>query len=327
MVTSGDASPGQEPGAEWQVTTSVDPQHRARPAMPPKLETMLVGVDLTAPSLASAAWVARTFAPEARVVLAHALETSALRRFFSAQDARDKAEDARAQVSARLDEIRTELGADRCKVVVTDGSPGIRLAELAREEDASLIAVGVYRETFAGGLLGSVVSTLLGASTVPVLIAHGMPDGPPTRALVAIDASDAAKDVLAWALVLAETFHLEGQVLSAVEPPGIAVNTTLFSSDEEYQSARAKVIERVRLRVRDAADEAGLSPGLFEAVAVYGRPELEITLAASRMDANLLVLGTRGHGHGRALVLGSVSRRVIEASRCPVLVVPPSSQR
>lgn len=295
--------------------------------MHPKLETMLVGVDLTAPSLASAAWVARTFAPEARVVLVHALEIRALRRFFSAKDAKYKAEDMRAEVSTRMEEIRTELGADRCKVVITDGAPGMRLAEIAREEDASLIAVGAYRETFAGGLLGSVVSTLLGASTVPVLIAHGMPDGPPTRALVAIDASDAGNEVLAWARTLADTFHLEGQVFSAVEPPGIAVNTTLFSSDEEYQNARSKVIERVRRRVRDALHEAGLAPGLFEAVAVYGRPELEIALAADRMDADLLVLGTRGHGHGRALVLGSVSRRVIEASSCPVLVVPPSSQR
>jgi len=295
--------------------------------MSPKLETMLIGVDFTAPSLASAAWVARTFAPEARIVLVHVLETSALRRFFSAQDAKAKAEDMRAEVSTRMEEMRTEFGADRCKVVVTDGAPGMRLAEIAREENASLISVGAYRETFAGGLLGSVVSRLLGASTVPVLIAHGIPDGPPTRALVAIDASDVGRDVLAWTRTLAETLHLEGQVLSAIEPPGIAVNTTLFSSDEEYQNARAKVIERVRLGVREAADEAGLAPGLFEAVAVYGRPELEIALAAERMGANLLVLGTRGHGHGRALVVGSVSRRVIEASSCPVLVVPPSSRR
>jgi nucleotide-binding universal stress UspA family protein len=295
--------------------------------MSPKLETMLVGVDLTAPSLASAAWVARTFAPEARIVLVHALETSAFRRFFSAQDAKDKTEDMRAEVSMRMEEMRTEFGADRCKVVVTDGAPGVRLAEIAREEDASLIAVGAYRETFASGLLGSVVSTLLGSATVPVLIAHGIPDGPPTRALVAIDGSDVDQEVLAWVRTLTEAFRLEGQVFSAIEPPGIAVNTTLFSSDEEYENAKEKVIERVRLGVREAADEAGLAPGLFEAVAVYGRPELEIALAADRMGADLLVLGTRGHGRGHALVLGSVSRRVIEASSCPVLVVPPSSRR
>jgi nucleotide-binding universal stress UspA family protein len=295
--------------------------------MTPKIETLLIGVDLTAPSLASAEWVARTFAPEARIVLVHALETRALRSFFSAQDAKHKAQKMRAQVSERLEVLRSELGEDRVEVVVTDGAPGARLAEIAGEERADLISVGAFRETFAGGLLGSVVSTLLGASTVPVLIAHAMPDGRPTRALVAIDGSEAGKNVLQWAKSLAEVFDLEGQVLSAIEPGGIAVNTTLFSSDQEYQEARGRVVARMQARVRGQVSEAGLDLHHFEALAVYGRPELEIALAAERMEANLLVLGTRGHGHGRALMLGSVSRRVIEASSCPVLVVPPSDAR
>lgn len=320
----GQPEPPQELATAKQVRT---PTTFPRPEMPPKLETIVIGVDLTAPSLAGARWVAREFAPEARLVLVHAFETSALRRFFSDEDATHKAEEMRPEIAARLEELRSELGPERTKVVVTNGSPGKRLADIATDEDASIVAVGAHRDTFADGLLGSVVSMLLGACKVPVLIAHGMLEGPPTRALAAIDASETGPEVLAWCKTLTDAFAMEGQVLSAIAPPGVAIDKTLFSSEDEYQEARAKVVTQVQNRVREMSDQAGLSAERFEAVAVYGRPEAEIALAADRMEANLLVIGTRGQGHGRSLMLGSVSRRVIEASSCPVLVVPPPDRQ
>ncbi|MEX2467226.1 MAG: universal stress protein [Gemmatimonadota bacterium] len=295
--------------------------------MHPKLETLLVGVDLTAPSLEGAEWVARAFAPEARVVLAHTIEAHPLRRFFSVQVAQEKAERMRADAAERLENLRLEVGADRTKVVVTDGDPGTRLAEIADEEGANLIAVGGYREKFAGGLLGTVVSTLLGASTIPLLITHALPEGPPKRALVAVDESDSSKRVLEWARALAEAFDLEGRVVSAIEPGGVAVNTTLFSSDEEYRQAREQVVESTRRRIEIAARDAGLGAERFEVLAFYGRPEQEILAAAEELGAELLILGSRGYGHGRTLMMGSVSRRVTEASNCPVLIVPPESKR
>jgi hypothetical protein len=42
---------------------------------------------------------------------------------------------------------------------------------------------------------------------------------------------------------------------------------------------------------------------------------------SARMD--LLVLGSRGYGPVKRVLLGSVSRRLVNGARCPVLIVPP----
>jgi len=45
-------------------------------------------------------------------------------------------------------------------------------------------------------------------------------------------------------------------------------------------------------------------------------------LAAVSEDADLLLLGSRGYGPRRAVLLGGVSGRVVRTAACPVIVVP-----
>ena len=290
------------------------------------LDTVLIGIDLTPASLEGAAWTAGTFAPDARLILAHALETRRILSFFSPSLAKRKTEELRAEVGARLSELRDAYGADRVEVRFSDGAAGEELARLAAELNVDAISVGAHREAVAGGLLGSVGSTLLGQTTVPVLMAYQPTGGAPSRILVAVDESGSRSEVLGWAKTLAERFDATGAVIHAVEPPGVPVDQALFGSSDEYDRARAEVEKRAETRVQKAMQKAGLDGSRFEARTGYGRAEEVIVAAADSLDADLIVIGSRGTTHGRAMVVGSVSRRIIEASQCPVFVVPPPSQ-
>ena len=43
---------------------------------------------------------------------------------------------------------------------------------------------------------------------------------------------------------------------------------------------------------------------------------------AHESDADLIVVGTRGHGRVAGMLLGSVTQRLLHVAPCPVLAVP-----
>ncbi len=54
-----------------------------------------------------------------------------------------------------------------------------------------------------------------------------------------------------------------------------------------------------------------------------GSPADEIVHAARELEADLIVIGSRGFGEVRSVLLGSVSERVLHIAHCPVLIVRP----
>jgi nucleotide-binding universal stress UspA family protein len=74
-------------------------------------------------------------------------------------------------------------------------------------------------------------------------------------------------------------------------------------------------------RARKHLAETALAAGVpTEPVVVVGAPEQ--VLAEESETTDLVVVGSRGYGPHRAVLLGSVSGRLVRESACPVLVVP-----
>jgi nucleotide-binding universal stress UspA family protein len=80
-----------------------------------------------------------------------------------------------------------------------------------------------------------------------------------------------------------------------------------------------------RARAQQVADDAAaavaeLQPSLeTEALEVHGQPA--DVLLAQGAEAALIVIGRRGLGGFRSLLLGSVSHQVVQHATCPVVVV------
>ncbi|HET7566533.1 MAG TPA: universal stress protein [Gaiellaceae bacterium] len=77
-------------------------------------------------------------------------------------------------------------------------------------------------------------------------------------------------------------------------------------------------IERQVIELRDAGFdvELELATGGSDVAALVAK-------AADAVGADLIVVGTHGHGAIAAAVLGSVARGLLHAASCPVLAVPP----
>ena len=95
------------------------------------------------------------------------------------------------------------------------------------------------------------------------------------------------------------------------------------------QSARAnedEIEESVRQTVSDIAAE-GTRIELTVATSAAGGPAHALAEAAEREKADVIVVGTRGHGQIAGMFVGSVTHRLLHIAPCPVLAVPPGSAR
>jgi nucleotide-binding universal stress UspA family protein len=85
---------------------------------------------------------------------------------------------------------------------------------------------------------------------------------------------------------------------------------------EEQERASERLLEEM-------AEKAGLATA--ERRVCSGMAAERLADLADEVDAELIVVGSRGRGAFKAAFLGSVSTSLIGVARCPVLVVPPGA--
>ena len=137
------------------------------------------------------------------------------------------------------------------------------------------------------------------------------------RILIATDGSEAALEAIDFGLELAHeqgsevTFvHVTAPIEWAVYPFGpldaIPDEAPVVEEDDALRVALAK------------AADCGV---VAHPVSILGDPVIELPAYAERMDADLIVIGSRGLGGVTSALLGSVSRGVLKHANRPVLIV------
>lgn len=144
------------------------------------------------------------------------------------------------------------------------------------------------------------------------------------KIVAGVDRSEHSVDALRWALDEAEHRRCDVLVVTVWGAPYLAddVGPEEASALDEPAHQRA---ERVLQAQLDSALGGAERPAGLQAVAKAGNPaEVLLDLSA---DADLLVVGSRGHGGFRHLLTGSVATQVVAHAPCPVVVVPPRVAR
>jgi nucleotide-binding universal stress UspA family protein len=95
-------------------------------------------------------------------------------------------------------------------------------------------------------------------------------------------------------------------------PPALAMIQT-DTLEEEVSEVARETVENARERLSRPGVEA-------DAAVLRGRPAAEIVDAARAMQADTIVIGSRGHGTIESMLLGSVSAEVVDHATVPVLV-------
>lgn len=242
---------------------------------------------------------------------------------------------------APLVEELTQAAEDELASTTTDWPEGVAVStravagmsaaggihRLAEAENAGIIVLGpTHRGTVRQAVLGTTAAQLLHGAPCPVALAppgYTQPEAGIRTVAVAYDGSPQADSALGWAADTARALGGRLQVIAVVEPPSAApaAGRWLIASP---RTDRVALMAAYRDRMREDVDRAvaGLPAELSAAASIReGDPAAELRVA-SASDVDLLVVGSRGFGPVRSVLLGSVAAALALSCPVPVVFVP-----
>jgi nucleotide-binding universal stress UspA family protein len=136
------------------------------------------------------------------------------------------------------------------------------------------------------------------------------------KIVVGVDGSESSLAALRWALGEARLRNTEVELIHTwsltpmVDPMGFASYVPV----EELNSAAKQITEEAMAKVAEFVGNVKITSRIARGPAAS-------TLLEAAKDAQLLVVGRRGHGGFMGLLLGSVAEQVAHHATCPVVIV------
>ncbi len=133
------------------------------------------------------------------------------------------------------------------------------------------------------------------------------------RIVVGVDGSDSAQAALRWAVRQAKLTGGCVEAVSAWHYP-TTVGWEDLGVDADFEGTARQILSEALAAVD------GLEPGVTVLSQVAEGYPAEVLVDAAK-GADLLVVGSRGHGGFKSALLGSVSLHCVTHAHCPVLVM------
>jgi nucleotide-binding universal stress UspA family protein len=138
--------------------------------------------------------------------------------------------------------------------------------------------------------------------------------------IVGFDGSDHSRHALEWAIGEAAVRHAPLTVLTIQQAvAGYLGGPVQYPGDQDLAKQAREATQKVTDSALEQADPESRPPSVT-VQAVIGLPAEALLQAAA--GADMLVVGSRGAGGFKRLLLGSVSSQVTHHAHCPVVVIP-----
>jgi nucleotide-binding universal stress UspA family protein len=235
----------------------------------------------------------------------------------------------RQEAQAQLEAIFGAYHLVNWEPLIAVGKPAAEIARIVEEKDIDLVISATRGHTgLKRLLLGSVTQRLMHTLSCPLLTVHSpeTEESVPAAAdirfgkiLIGCDFSADSLLALDFGLSLAQEFESELHMVHVVEPA--AYNGLLKNPEQQPAAAAALPVEAFEERLRglvssEARNWCSLTTGVFR-----GRPYEELVSYAVARRIDLIVLGVRGYGLVKSILMGSTTDRVVRRAPCPVLTV------
>ena len=230
------------------------------------------------------------------------------------------------QVLATLERELSAAGVSAECRTLQSTSAARALHEAAEGEDAGLLVVGSSRRGPLGRVVpGSTAARLLRGASCPVAVVPRAwtVRGEIATIGVAYTDSDESRDALRGAYALARRAGATLRALTVVLPAALYARTephTAIGPGMDLAAVEREARVKAEASLRAVVAELGDDVDDVEVDAFVGDPADILIGLSERLD--LLICGSRAYGPFRAVMLGSVTRRVVAKAHCPVVVVP-----
>lgn len=274
---------------------------------------IIVGIDGSAPSDAALEWAVDEATH--RHAPLHLLHSRGEEGWFGRTEEPDLADARRRQSTVLTTRMsRARQLAPELDLTSSISARTAAAALLERSRGATLMVLGGHSsDTVRRVLLGSVARQVAAHSPCPVVV---VPDDSYRRpehsgVVVGVDGSPGSAMALEFAFAHAADHEAELTAVHALWPGAGESVRRRPSEDEQAKDLLTDAVASLRAKF----PEVRVREQIAQARAVDALVDLSAT-------AELLVIGSRGAGGFRGLLLGSVGHRVLQHAHCPVAVVP-----
>jgi nucleotide-binding universal stress UspA family protein len=202
-------------------------------------------------------------------------------------------------------------------------SPARALHEVALEAAAALIVVGSTHRTGLGRVVsGTTADQVVHAAPCAVAVAPAGYAGQSSDTIkrvvgAAVDGGEETERIARVGAGIARGARSKLRLLTVAETH--YTSGPLYAGNLGYRSLRNAVLSAAEEALERATVAAGAGVNVERRLCEGSAAD---QLIAESSDLDLLVLGSRGYGAMRRLLLGTVSSAVLRGAACPVLAIP-----